>query len=75
MLASLGHDVSPVGVARLYADFLDVLVIDERDAALADRVGEAGPRPLIAQTIMSDLGAKTRLAEIAITAAEAPAGG
>jgi len=75
MLASLGHEVSAVGVARLYADFVDVLVIDERDAALADRVREAGPRPLVAPTIMSDLAAKTRLAEIALTAAEARAGG
>src|SRR3984893_8355771 len=27
MLASLGHEVSPVGVARLYADFLDAMVL------------------------------------------------
>jgi len=75
MLASLGHDVSAVGVARMYADFVDVLVIDERDADLERRVREAGPRPLIAPTIMSDLGAKRRLAKIALSAAEAPAGG
>lgn len=75
MLASLGHEVSAVGVARLYADFVDVLVIDERDAALADRVREAGPRAVVAPTIMSDLAAKTRLAEITLAAAEARAGG
>ncbi|HEU5329121.1 MAG TPA: 2-phospho-L-lactate transferase, partial [Thermomicrobiales bacterium] len=32
MLAGLGHDVSPVGVARLYQDFLTGLVLDEEDA-------------------------------------------
>jgi LPPG:FO 2-phospho-L-lactate transferase len=75
MLASLGHEVSPVGVARFYADFLDVLVIDERDAALAARVEAAGPRAVVAPTIMRDLPAKELLARTAIDAAGARAGG
>ena len=74
MLASLGHEVSPVGVARLYADFLDAMVLDERDAALAARVESAGPRAIVAPTIMRDLAAKTHLARIAIDAAGAHAG-
>ena len=69
MLASLGHEVSPVGVARLYADFLDALVLDERDAALASRVESAGPRAIVAPTIMRDLAAKELLARVAIAAA------
>jgi LPPG:FO 2-phospho-L-lactate transferase len=74
MLASLGHEVSPVGVARLYADFLDVMVLDERDAALAPRVASAGPRAVVAPTIMRDLAAKEQLARVAIDAARAHAG-
>jgi hypothetical protein len=35
MMRGLGMEVSAVGVARAYADFLDVLVIDQQDAALA----------------------------------------
>jgi len=73
MLASLGHEVSPVGVARLYADFLDGLVLDERDAALAPQVESAGPRAVVAQTIMRDLAAKELLARVAIDAARAHA--
>ena len=73
MLASLGHEVSPVGVARLYADFLDALVLDERDAALASRVESAGPRAIVAPTIMRDLAAKELLARVAIDAARARA--
>ena len=73
MLASLGHEVSPAGVARLYADFLDVMVLDERDAALAPRVESAGPRAVVAPAIMRDLAAKEQLARIAIDAAGAPA--
>lgn len=68
MLASLGHEVSPVGVARLYADFLDVLVIDERDAELASAVTAVGPRAAVAQTIMRDLDAKMRLARAVLEA-------
>ena len=73
MLASLGHEVSPVGVARMYADFLDVMVLDERDAALAPRVEAAGPRAVVAQTIMRDLASKELLARVSIDAAGAHA--
>ena len=73
MLASLGHEVSPVGIARLYADFLDVMVLDERDAGLAPRVASAGPRAVVAPTIMRDLAAKEQLARVAIDAAGAHA--
>ncbi|GIW39900.1 MAG: LPPG--FO 2-phospho-L-lactate transferase [Candidatus Binatia bacterium] len=48
MLAGLGHEVSPVGVARLYADFLDVFFLDEEDEAEAPRVAELGIRPVVA---------------------------
>jgi LPPG:FO 2-phospho-L-lactate transferase len=73
MLASLGHEVSPVGVARMYADFLDAMVLDERDAALASGVESAGPRAVVAPTIMRDLASKEQLARIAIDAAGARA--
>ena len=73
MLASLGHEVSPVGVARMYADFLDAMVLDERDAALASSVESAGPRAIVAPTIMRDLASKEQLARIAIDAATARA--
>lgn len=52
MLRELGHDVSVVGVARLYAPFASVLVIDEVDAALAPAVADAGIRPVVAPTVM-----------------------
>ncbi len=73
MLASLGHEVSPVGVARLYADFLDVMVIDERDAALVAQVESTGVSAVVAPTIMVDLAAKERLARSALEAAGASA--
>jgi len=73
MLASLGHEVSPAGVARLYADFLDTLVLDETDAPLAAAVAATGVRPVLAQTIMRDDRAKQVLARTVLDAASAHA--
>ncbi len=53
MLAGLGHEVSPFGVARLYADFASVFVLDRRDAEHAERIAGLGLRPVVADTIMS----------------------
>jgi LPPG:FO 2-phospho-L-lactate transferase len=52
MLAQQGVEVSPVGVAGLYADFCQMMVVDRRDAALAPRVEALGLRPVVAETVM-----------------------
>ncbi len=52
MLASLGHEVSPLGVARLYQDFLDGILIDQLDAELAPAIAELGIVVKVADTIM-----------------------
>ena len=39
MLASLGHESSALGVARLYADLATDFVLDAVDAALAPAIG------------------------------------
>ena len=61
MLASLGHESSAMGVARLYADLADVFVLDEVDAALAPAVEALGLRPLVAATVMTDDASRARL--------------
>jgi LPPG:FO 2-phospho-L-lactate transferase len=53
VLASLGHDVTPAGVARIYEGLLDMFVIDEVDAALAPEVEALGLRAVVCDTIMS----------------------
>ena len=63
MLAGLGHDVSSLGVARLYRDLLDGFVLDATDAALAPEVATLGPRTLVRQTVMGDADDRRRLAE------------
>jgi LPPG:FO 2-phospho-L-lactate transferase len=42
MLRSLGHDVSPVGVAAIYTGVIDGIVIDQVDQALASRIEDMG---------------------------------
>jgi LPPG:FO 2-phospho-L-lactate transferase len=62
MLASLGHEVSPVGVAQLYAGLIDGMVIDEQDAALRPRIEELGMAVVVTGTIMGDRPDRERLA-------------
>ena len=76
MLQTLGHEVSPVGVARLYAGLIDGMVIDEQDAALRPRIEALGIRPLVERTIMGDEMDRRRLAGVVLDfcRALAPAG-
>ncbi len=53
MLRGLGIEASPAGVAGLYADFVDLFVVDRRDAAYAPRVEELGCRVLVTDTLLS----------------------
>jgi LPPG:FO 2-phospho-L-lactate transferase len=62
LMKGLGREVSAVGVARCYRDFLDVMVIDEQDAHLVPAIEDLGIPTIVTNTIMSDLSAKTELA-------------
>jgi LPPG:FO 2-phospho-L-lactate transferase len=62
MLVSLGHESSALGVARLYADWVDTFVIDTMDADLASAIEALGLRVVVTDTIMSDDVARSRLA-------------
>ena len=63
MLAGLGDEVSALGVARLYADVIDGMVIDNGDAALAERMrDELQLRVYVTDTIMRSAEDRQRLA-------------
>lgn len=62
MLRGLGHEVSPVGVARLYRGLVDVFVLDRRDKALAPRIAALGMRPVVTDTLMTSRAKSRRLA-------------
>jgi LPPG:FO 2-phospho-L-lactate transferase len=69
LMKGTGREVSAVGVAGCYRDFLDVMVIDERDADLVDAIEDLGIPTVVTNTIMSDLTAKRNLAETVLRAA------
>ena len=52
MLTELGHESSVVGVARLYAPFCSVLVIDHADADRVAAIEACGIRAVVTDTIM-----------------------
>jgi LPPG:FO 2-phospho-L-lactate transferase len=62
MLTSLGHEGSALGVARLYAGFVDVFVIDRVDEALASAIEALGMRVVVTDTVMDDDPGRARLA-------------
>ena len=69
MLVSLGHESSALGVARLYAEWVDTFVIDTIDADLAPAIQALGLRVVVTDTIMTDDAARTRLAGDVLRAA------
>jgi LPPG:FO 2-phospho-L-lactate transferase len=68
MLRGLGHEVSAVGVAKLYRDFVDLFVLDQSDAALAPSIAALGMRPLVVDTIMRSPTQSRRLARAVLRA-------
>jgi LPPG:FO 2-phospho-L-lactate transferase len=68
LMKGMGQEVSAVGVARCYRDFLDVMVIDERDANLVEAIEDLGIPTIVTNTIMSDLAAKMHLAQTVLRA-------
>jgi LPPG:FO 2-phospho-L-lactate transferase len=62
MLETLGHEVSALGVARIYEGLIDGLVIDEADRALAPAIELLGMRVLVTGTVMGDAVDRERLA-------------
>ena len=68
LMHDLGHEVSALGVARLYAGLVDLFVLDEQDADYADSIAALGMRPLVAQTVMRNDDDKQRLAHTIVNA-------
>lgn len=69
LMRGLHMEVSPVGVARHYRDFLDVMVIDQQDAHLLDAIEDLGIPAIATDTIMRDAATKKALALTVLEAA------
>lgn len=68
LLAGLGHEVSALAVARLYADVASVFVLDRQDEDLVPQVRALGLEPVVTDTVMRDNTSKEALARAALQA-------
>jgi len=68
MLRDQGMAASAVTVAQLYRDFLDVMVIDDVDAALESEIEVMGLEVMVTDTIMSSMEKKASLARTVLAA-------
>jgi LPPG:FO 2-phospho-L-lactate transferase len=73
MLREMGVEPSAAGVASMYADLLDIYVIDRVDAALASTIEEQGARPIVTDALMRGRPGERRLAREVLRAALGPA--
>ena len=62
MLHSLGHEVSPAGVAALYEGLLDGMVVDRADEGRRGEIEGLGMRVLATDAVMHDTPDRVRLA-------------
>lgn len=69
MLAAFGHEVSALGVARLYAELAAAFILDTEDAGLAPAIAALGFRTSVVPTIMRDRTTRAELARATIAAA------
>ena len=63
MLRDLGHEVSACGVAAMYADFIDLFVLDRLDAHLEAEIRTLGSQVVVTNTLMNSLQDKQQLAQ------------
>ncbi len=66
LMAACGLEVSAVGVASAYAPWLDILLVDDEDAAEAKRVEAAGIRAIVTETVMRSREGEMALARRAL---------
>jgi len=70
LMPAVGAEVSALGVARLYQDFLDGFVIDLADASLAPQIEALGIAVEVTQTLMREPLDAASLAKSALALAE-----
>jgi LPPG:FO 2-phospho-L-lactate transferase len=67
LMAAQGLPVSIAGVAQAYRDFLDILVVDHRDARAAEELRQSGFRVHCTNTIMQTANDKADLARAVLS--------
>ena len=70
MMRGLGHQVSPLGVARMYRDFLGVFIFDNVDRRYLEPIRELGIKAVVTDTIMTTPAKAARLADVVLRSLE-----
>ncbi len=66
MMKQMGHDVSALGVARIYQPFCGSMIIDRSDADQSARIDALDMRTIVAPTVMNTTGDKMKLARVVL---------
>lgn len=66
IMVDLGIEASAIGIAKIYADLLDCLLIDTIDEHLKGEIEKIGLKAIVTNTIMKNTIDSTNLARIAI---------
>ena len=66
LLDSLGHPVNSLGIAQLLKDWVDVLIVDEGDAALVPAIRECGLEVVCVPTLMKSDEDREQLARVTL---------
>lgn len=70
MMRGLGHEVSPLGVARLYRDIAGLMVIDITDHRYLEPIRALGMNAIATDTVMTTPDHAARLADVVTRALE-----
>jgi LPPG:FO 2-phospho-L-lactate transferase len=68
MMRGLGHQVSPLGVARLYQDFIGIFILDQIDRRYTESIEQLGLKTVATDTIMTTPAKAARLADVVLRA-------
>ena len=70
MMRGLGHEVSPLGIARLYRDIAGLMVIDIADHRYLEPIRALGMKAIATDTVMTTPEHAARLADVVARALE-----
>jgi LPPG:FO 2-phospho-L-lactate transferase len=68
MMRGLGHEVSPLGIARLYKDCVGLFVLDRVDRRYLEPIRNLGMKAIATDTIMTSPSKAAKLADVVLGA-------
>ena len=54
LMKGLGLEVNSIEIAKIYKDFLDIMVLDESDRSITENIEELGIKTLVTNTVIPD---------------------